>query len=146
MRRHVFPQACRDYATTCFISLSAAIQSSAVARNLRICNRTEGEDRVKTQQQRARADQPPKKPRTATYLDVTPKLLRYAVKVHGGRGHHDLGGRGDVGRVQHANELVHLWQRGRQTSRIGGNSGKRVGSRARTITRLDSEFRPKDKI
>lgn len=44
----------------------------------------------------------------ATYLDVTPKLLRYAVQVHGGRRHDDLGGRGDVGGVQDAHELVHL--------------------------------------
>lgn len=43
-----------------------------------------------------------------TYLDVTPKLLRHTVKVHGRRCHHHLRVGGDVGSVQDTHELIHL--------------------------------------
>lgn len=55
--------------------------------------------------------QPKHQAKSFAYLDVTPKLLRHAVEVYRGGCHHHLGGRRDVGSVQHAHELVHLSKR-----------------------------------
>lgn len=46
-----------------------------------------------------------------TYLDVAPELLRNALDIKGGRRYDHLRVGGDVGRVEHAHEVVHLEER-----------------------------------